>query len=127
MAKPKTGTECWDHENQSDWPVAIIGAGTMGHGIAQVASRRCGFDVRLFDESSEALGAAKSGIERTLDKGLARGVVTREEKESTLARISFVDTLEEAVANGRRTAIEAVPEDTEGASGCGGRASRPSS
>ena len=94
----------------ADWPVAIIGAGTMGHGIAQVAAR-CGFDVRLFDESSEALGVAKSGIERTLDKGLARGVVTREEKESTLARISFVDTMEEAV-EGCRTVIEAVPEDT---------------
>ena len=93
----------------ADWPVAIVGAGTMGHGIAQVAARQ-GFEVRLYDESSEALGAAKSGIELTLDRGLARGVVTREEKEETLARITFVDTLEEAV-KGCRVVIEAVPED----------------
>ena len=93
----------------ADWPVAIVGAGTMGHGIAQVAAKQ-GFEVRLYDESSEALGTAKSGIELTLDKGLARGVVTREEKEETLARIAFVDTLEEAV-QGCRVVIEAVPED----------------
>ena len=52
---------------------------------------RCGFEVRLFDESSEASDAAKSGIELTLDKGLARGVVTREQKEETLARIACVE------------------------------------
>ena len=50
-----------------------------------------------YDESSEALGAAKSGIELTLDKGLARGVVTRSEKEETLAGSSSSTTLEEAV------------------------------
>jgi 3-hydroxybutyryl-CoA dehydrogenase len=94
-----------------DWPVAVVGAGTMGHGIAQVVAQH-GFDVRLFDESSEALGAAKSGIELTLDKGLARGVVTRDEKEETLARIGLVGTLEEAV-DGCRLVIEAVTEDPE--------------
>jgi 3-hydroxybutyryl-CoA dehydrogenase len=93
----------------ADWSVAIVGAGTMGHGIAQVAARQ-GFEVRLFDESAEALGTAKSGIELTLDKGLARGVVTREEKEETLSRITFADSLEEAV-EGSRLVIEAVPED----------------
>ena len=91
-----------------DWPVAIIGAGTMGHGIAQVTARH-GFEVRLFDESSAALGAAKSRIELTLDKGLARGVVTREEKEETLQRIHLVATLEEAMSDCRMV-IEAVPE-----------------
>jgi 3-hydroxybutyryl-CoA dehydrogenase len=95
----------------ADQPVAIVGAGTMGHGIAQVAAQH-GFSVRLFDESSEALGAAKSGIELTLDKGVARGVVTREEKEETLARIRLVGTLEEAV-DGCRIVIEAVPEDPD--------------
>jgi 3-hydroxybutyryl-CoA dehydrogenase len=93
-----------------DRPIAIVGAGTMGHGIAQVAAR-CGFAVRLFDESSEALGAAKSGIELTLDRGIARGVVTREEREETLARIRIAGTLEDAVED-CRIVIEAVPEDT---------------
>ena len=95
----------------TNWPVAVIGAGTMGHGIAQVAAQH-GFEVRVYDESSEALGKAKSGIELTLDKGIARGVVSREEREETLARISLTDTLEEAV-DGCRIVIEAVPEDPE--------------
>jgi 3-hydroxybutyryl-CoA dehydrogenase len=94
-----------------NWPVAVVGAGTMGHGIAQVAAQH-GFEVRLYDESSEALGKAKSGIELSLDKGMARGVVSREEREETLARINLVDTLEEAV-EGCRIVIEAVPEDAE--------------
>jgi 3-hydroxybutyryl-CoA dehydrogenase len=94
-----------------NWPVAVVGAGTMGHGIAQVAAQH-GFEVRLYDESSEALGRAKSGIELSLDKGMARGVVSREEREETLARINLVDTLEEAV-DGCRIVIEAVPEDAD--------------
>lgn len=92
-----------------DWPVAIIGAGTMGHGIAQLVAR-CGFEVRLQDENVEALGRAKVGIETMLDKALARGTVTREQKEQTLARIHSVDSVEEAV-DGCRVVIEAVPED----------------
>jgi 3-hydroxybutyryl-CoA dehydrogenase len=94
-----------------DWPVGVIGAGTMGHGIAQVTARQ-GFEVRLFDESSAALGAAKSRIELTLDNGVARGVVTREDKEETLRRIHLVETLEEA-STGCRLVIEAVPEDQD--------------
>ena len=63
-----------------DWPVAVIGAGTMGHGIAQVAAKQ-GFEVRLHDLSSEALDKGMSGIELTLDKALARGVVTPTQKK----------------------------------------------
>jgi 3-hydroxybutyryl-CoA dehydrogenase len=92
-----------------DRPVAIIGAGTMGHGIAELVAR-CGFEVRLQDENVEALGSAKAGIEGILDKALARGTVTRDQKEQTLARIRSVDTVEEAV-DGCWVVIEAVPED----------------
>jgi 3-hydroxybutyryl-CoA dehydrogenase len=92
-----------------DWSVAVIGAGTMGHGIAELVAR-CGFEVRLQDESTEALGNAKRGIERLLDRALVRGTVTREQKEETLLRISSVSSIEEAV-DGCRIVIEAVPED----------------
>jgi len=92
-----------------EWPVAVIGAGTMGHGIAQVAAKH-GFEVRLHDQSSEALDKGMSGIELTLDKALARGVVTPTQKEETLLRIQPVDDLEKAV-DGCRFVIEAVPED----------------
>jgi 3-hydroxybutyryl-CoA dehydrogenase len=92
-----------------DWPVAIIGAGTMGHGIAQVAARQ-GFEVRLHDLSSDALERGMSGIELTLEKALARGVVTPTQKEETLLRIQPIDELKKAV-DACRFVIEAVPED----------------
>ena len=92
-----------------DWPVAVIGAGAMGHGIAQVVARQ-GFEARLYDSSPEALQTAMAGIQLTLDKALARGVVTPDQKEATLIRIHVVDELEKAV-EGCRVVIEAVPED----------------
>jgi 3-hydroxybutyryl-CoA dehydrogenase len=92
-----------------DWPVAVIGAGTMGHGIAQVTARH-GFEVRLHDQSGDALDRGMSGIALTLDKALARGVVTPTQKEETLLRIQPIDHLEKAV-DGCRFVIEAVPED----------------
>ena len=91
-----------------DWPVAVIGAGTMGHGIAQVVARQ-GFEVRLYDASPQAVQAAMSAIELTLDRALARGVVTPDQKEATLIRIHVVDELEKAV-EGCRVVVEAVPE-----------------
>lgn len=95
---------------RSDWPVAVIGAGTMGHGIAQVVATH-GFEVRLHDQSSEALERGMAGIGLMLDKALARGVVTPDQKEETLLRIHVVDELKKAV-DGCRFVIEAVPEDT---------------
>lgn len=91
--------------------VAVIGAGTMGHGIAQVLARG-GYDARVFDADAEALGRAKSKIEASLDRGLTRGVVTREQREAALSRIAFAGTLEDAL-DGCRFVIEAVTEDTE--------------
>ena len=92
-----------------EWPVAVIGAGTMGHGIAQVAAKH-GFEVRLHDQSSEALDKGMAGIELTLEKALARGVVSPTQKEETMLRIQPVDELKKAV-DGCRFVIEAVPED----------------
>jgi 3-hydroxybutyryl-CoA dehydrogenase len=95
---------------RTDWPVAIIGAGTMGHGIAQVVARQ-GFEVRLYDASPNAAQKAMSLIELTLDRAVARGAVKPEQKEATLIRIHSVDELEKAV-DGCRVVIEAVPEDS---------------
>jgi 3-hydroxybutyryl-CoA dehydrogenase len=81
----------------------------MGHGIAQVAARH-GFEVRLHDQSGDAIERGMSGIVLTLDKALARGVVTPTQKEETLLRIQPIDDLEKAV-DGCRFVIEAVPED----------------
>lgn len=68
--------------------VAVIGAGTMGAGIAQV-SARAGYEVVLFDIQEKALLLAEAGINRNLDTAIEKGKATPEEKASTLAKIQF--------------------------------------
>jgi 3-hydroxybutyryl-CoA dehydrogenase len=92
------------------WPVAVVGAGTMGHGIAQVAARQ-GFEVRLYDAFPEVLADAMTKIELALDRALARGVLMPEQREEALIRLHVVEELEKAV-EGCGIVIEAVPEDT---------------
>jgi 3-hydroxybutyryl-CoA dehydrogenase len=92
-----------------DGPVAVVGAGSMGHGIAHVLARG-GIEVRLTDTNPESLGWAKSRIELMLDRAVARGAVTRERKEEVLSRLHLLDSLEEALED-CRFVIEAVPED----------------
>lgn len=91
--------------------VAVIGAGTMGHGIAQVAAV-AGYEVLLCDVE---LSRAEAGIERiraTLDKGVERGKVEAEVRERALARLEAVSDLKEAGARADWV-IEAVPENLE--------------
>ena len=88
--------------------IAVIGAGTMGHGIAQVAAH-AGITVRIQDQLK---GAARASIDR-IGKNLAKGVelkkVTSEERDATLARITAFEDLASAVS-GVDAVIEAVPE-----------------
>jgi 3-hydroxybutyryl-CoA dehydrogenase len=88
--------------------VAVIGGGTMGHGIAHVTAR-AGFSVRLFDPAPAALSAAFVRIRETLEKAVARGKLSRMEMERALGRIAATATLEEA-ASDADIVIEAVPE-----------------
>ncbi|HSL09989.1 MAG TPA: 3-hydroxyacyl-CoA dehydrogenase NAD-binding domain-containing protein, partial [Actinomycetota bacterium] len=92
-------------------PVAVVGAGTMGHGIAQIVAQN-GLQVRLTDTSDDALVAAESKIQLSLDRAVARGVVTRERRDETLARIRLTTDVEDAVRD-CQLVIEAVPEDAE--------------
>jgi 3-hydroxybutyryl-CoA dehydrogenase len=94
---------------QQDWPIAVIGAGTMGHGIAQIAAAQ-GFEVRLQDSNGEALERARSSIDFSLRKAMARGIVTAEQKQEILDRIHPTSELKDAV-DGCRVVVEAVPED----------------
>ncbi len=66
--------------------ITVIGAGTMGHGIAQV-SAQAGFHVTLVDVSEEILARGLSVIEANLKKGIERGKVTEAEMRDALARI----------------------------------------
>jgi 3-hydroxybutyryl-CoA dehydrogenase len=88
--------------------VAVIGAGTMGHGIAQVAAQ-AGFDVVLEDVSDDFVGRGLSRIEDNLRKGVARGKVTEDEMRSAISRIRASTDVEEAVA-AADLVIEAVVE-----------------
>jgi 3-hydroxybutyryl-CoA dehydrogenase len=94
-----------------DGRVAVIGAGTMGHGIAQVCAS-AGFEVRLHDAAPEQMERAMGAIRGNLEKGIARGKVTPEAMADTLERLSTAETLAGAV-EGARLVVEAVPERME--------------
>lgn len=91
--------------------VAVIGAGTMGHGIAQVAAM-AGHDVVLNDVSGDRVRQGLAQIGANLDKGVARGKVTDAQRADTLSRLSGQEDLAAAVA-GAALVIEAVPENPE--------------
>ncbi|MBA3322234.1 MAG: 3-hydroxyacyl-CoA dehydrogenase family protein [Pyrinomonadaceae bacterium] len=90
--------------------IAVLGAGTMGHGIAQVAAMS-GYRVILRDVDREILGRGVRAIENNLAKGIARGKVSEAERDETLQRIRGATTLEEA--REVDLFIEAVPERME--------------
>ncbi|MFQ5746061.1 MAG: 3-hydroxyacyl-CoA dehydrogenase family protein [Gemmatimonadota bacterium] len=88
--------------------IAVLGAGTMGHGIAHVAAL-AGRETVLHDADPGALAAAVERIRANLDRGVELGKVEAEAREAALARLRTAGSLEEAVA-GAEFVIEAVPE-----------------
>jgi len=88
--------------------VAVIGAGTMGAGIAQVCAQ-AGWKTNLFDAFPEGLERGMARIDAFWDKGIARGKTTPEQKVEWGARLHAVGDLAEAVGNADMV-IEAVPE-----------------
>lgn len=73
--------------------VGVLGAGTMGTGIAQILGVN-GFDVVLRDLSEECLQKAKKSIEKNLGKLVAKGKLEEPELESTMNRINFAVEIE---------------------------------
>ena len=88
--------------------VAVIGAGTMGRGIAQVAAM-ARHQVALCDVDAGQLERGLARIEATLDKGVRLGKVAEETRDEALARLAGTGTPGEAV-DGADLVIEAVPE-----------------
>lgn len=88
----------------------MLGAGTMGHGIAQVAAF-AGYRVILRDVEREALARGVRSIERNLDKGIQLGKLTDEDRDMTLQRIRGATQLTETA--GADLFIEAAPEVLE--------------
>ncbi|HCK05067.1 MAG: 3-hydroxybutyryl-CoA dehydrogenase [Bacteroidetes bacterium] len=76
--------------------VAVIGAGTMGNGIAHTFAQN-DFRVQLIDVSQQALDKGLSTIEANLDRMLAKGSITQEIKTQTLANITTYTSLEAGV------------------------------
>jgi 3-hydroxybutyryl-CoA dehydrogenase len=91
-------------------PVLIVGAGIMGSGIAQVAAQ-AGHRVMLFDAQPAAATAAKSQLESTLEKLVARGKFSSAEAAAILSRVEPVESLAAAAAAG--IVIEAIVEHIE--------------
>ncbi len=91
--------------------VAVIGAGTMGAGIAQVCAQ-AGWSTRLYDAFSDGLEAGMERIDAFWDKGIARGKTTAEQKSEWAGNLSACPDLAEAVSDADLV-IEAVPEILE--------------
>ena len=89
--------------------IGVLGAGTMGHGIAQV-SAMAGHQVTMRDIESELVESGLESIRENLDEGIERGKVTQATRDETLDRIAGTTELASAV-EGADLVIEAVPED----------------
>jgi 3-hydroxybutyryl-CoA dehydrogenase len=90
--------------------VAVVGAGTMGSGIAQVFAT-AGFHTRLHDQQPVALDRARQTIDRSLTRFVDKGTLTGAAKAETLARLTFEPRLD-AVADADFV-VEAVVEQLE--------------
>ncbi|WP_336359642.1 3-hydroxyacyl-CoA dehydrogenase family protein [Haladaptatus sp. ZSTT2] len=88
--------------------VTVLGAGTMGHGIAQV-SAMAGHDVFLRDIDESVLSEARNAVERNLQGGVDREKLTEAEMDAALSRLTTTTDLREA-AGEADLIVEAVPE-----------------
>jgi len=91
--------------------VAVLGAGTMGAGIAQATSLS-GRDTRLFDVDGGALARARARIRSDLERGIELGKVEPGDRDEALGRLRTTGELVEAVGDADLV-IEAVPERLE--------------
>ena len=88
--------------------VAVLGAGTMGHGIAH-AAMAAGYDTRLFDVSTEALDRARAAIDAIINKGVELGRTTLGDAQAIRRCLATSPDLSATVADADFV-IEAAPE-----------------
>ena len=88
--------------------VGVIGAGTMGHGVAQVFAQS-GFSVRLVDIAAPLLDRARGTIEKSLAKFVEKRTLTAEERDAALGRLAFLTSVD-ALADADYI-VEAIVED----------------
>ncbi len=88
--------------------IAVVGSGTMGSGIAQVAAT-AGCFVHIFDTNNEAIAKCKANLESTLQKLVEKGKIEPTEKNRIFSNISFVNSIQELSA--AHLVIEAIIEN----------------
>jgi len=91
--------------------IAVVGAGTMGHGIAQVAVS-AGYMVSLCDSAPEVLQLGAGRLRAGLDRAVEKGRLTPDERDAALARLDTTSDTRAAAA-AADLVIEAVPERME--------------
>jgi len=91
--------------------IAVIGAGTMGNGIAHVFAQN-GFQVHLIDTQESALQKALATIDKNLDRQIAKNTITQDQKIKTLEAITTYQSIEDGVAAANMV-IEAATENVE--------------
>jgi 3-hydroxybutyryl-CoA dehydrogenase len=91
--------------------IAVIGAGTMGNGIAHTFAQS-GFAVKLIDVSEKSLDKGMATIAGNLDRMVAKGTITTEDKEATIGRIITYTDLKDGVV-GVDLVVEAATENVE--------------
>src|SRR5258708_32498134 len=89
--------------------LAVLGLGTMGHGIAQTFAL-AGYDVTCFDESASVRNSLIERVRENLAAFVAAELVGPEQVEPTLAHLHLADSAEEAAAD-RQFLTEAVTDD----------------
>jgi 3-hydroxybutyryl-CoA dehydrogenase len=107
LSTPQEERDSTPHAGTRVRRVAVLGAGTMGHGIAQAAAA-AGFEVVLRDLDESFVEKGLRSIESNLAKGVERGKVTGEERARTLSLVRTTTRLEETA--GSDLFVEAVPE-----------------
>lgn len=88
--------------------IAVLGAGQMGNGIAQVCAQ-AGYGVKMRDIDQKFIDKGMAIIKKNLERGLTRGKITQEEIDAALGRIEGILDLKEAVKDADLV-IEAIPE-----------------
>lgn len=96
---------------KSGGAVAVIGSGTMGNGIAHVFAQK-NYSVNLIDISEDALKKAIATISKNMDRQIAKGAFTEEQKKSALANISIFTKMEDALKD-RELIVEAATENID--------------
>jgi 3-hydroxybutyryl-CoA dehydrogenase len=91
--------------------IAVIGAGTMGNGIAHVFAQ-FGYEVNLIDVSASALEKAIGTIGKNLDRQVAKGSLTETDKSSTLNNLKTFTTIKDGV-QGVQLVVEAATENID--------------